>query len=194
MQLIAWLLGSFRFQIIANLLLCFTNLLFRRQIEMNEFVFFDGSLKRLPPLRIRYYLWLLIDVYAWIDLLVASKWGLQLLSDCLVKESPPLRIRKANLDRILSPRTVRKSYATASPAEMTREKSLSPVQAGSAQPLSTSMSNASIHSNYSDDSLMAAFSSNAQRFNSPSSRWNNLNLNNSAHTAAVDCYNSLPCG
>lgn len=111
--------------------------------------------------------------------------------DGSVKGSPTLNIRKANLDRILSPRTVRKSYANAIPAEMTREKSLSPVQAGIVQPLSTSMSNASIHSNYSDDSLMAASSSNAQRFNSPSSRWNNINLNNAVTT---DCYKSLPCG
>ena len=112
--------------------------------------------------------------------------------DGLVKGSPPLRNRKASLDRILSPRTIRKSYANASPAEMTREKSLSPVQSGTVQPLCTSMSNASIHSNYSDDSLMAASSaSSAQRFNSPSSRWNNVNLNNAN---VVDCYNSLPCG
>nr|CAH0107254.1 unnamed protein product [Daphnia galeata] len=77
-----------------------------------------------------------------------------------VRDSPP--IRKASLDRILSPQVSRRSPPyTSSPAQTgglslpIRDKSLSPVVA---VPLSTSMSNASIqsaHSTYSEDSLIA---------------------------------------
>ena len=71
-------------------------------------------------------------------------------------------MRKASLDRILSsPQVQRRPVYFSSPhssggaaaASSPGDKSLSPVAA--AVPLSTSMSNASIHSNYSEDSLTA---------------------------------------
>lgn len=76
-----------------------------------------------------------------------------------MRESPPMR--KASLDRILSPQVQRRpvyfssphSSGAAPPSSSPGDKSLSPVAA--AVPLSTSMSNASIHSNYSEDSLTA---------------------------------------
>merc|ERR1712071_716068 len=131
-----------------------------------------------------------------------------------VKGSPPVRVRKASLDRILSPQSGRKMY-TSSPSSSSksssnapviavqREKSISPVSSragGAVHRLSTSMSNASIHStqsNYSEDSLMACSSSNDPtttmktfngRLNAPPKR-NNVNVNNSDA-----CYSSLPCG
>ncbi len=109
-----------------------------------------------------------------------------------VRDSPPTR--KASLDRILSPQVSRRSPPyTSSPqtgglSVPIRDKSLSPVVA---VPLSTSMSNASIHSGhsaYSEDSLTAG-----QRYNHQSCqqcvasdftnvaatpvvhRWNNIN-------------------
>ena len=110
-----------------------------------------------------------------------------------VRDSPPTR--KASLDRILSPQISRRSPPYTSSPHQTgglsvpvRDKSLSPVVA---VPLSTSMSNASIHSGhsaYSEDSLTAG----NQRYNHQSCqqcvvasdftnatpvvhRWNNIN-------------------
>ena len=87
--------------------------------------------------------------------------------------------RKASLDRILSPQVTRRPAYSSSPSNSSnsqtsffspvvsslsthRDKSLSPVSPavmsrdGAVIPLANSMSNASIHSNYSEDSLMAS--------------------------------------
>jgi len=93
-----------------------------------------------------------------------------------VRDPSPLVTRKASLDRILSPQVTRRPAYSSSPSNSQtsffspvvsslsthRDKSLSPVSPavmsrdGAVIPLANSMSNASIHSNYSEDSLMAS--------------------------------------
>ncbi len=78
----------------------------------------------------------------------------------------PKPIRKASLDRILSPKSGNNERSkvftssptmTSTPSKRTSpDKSLSPVSSAVQDQLSNSLSNASIHSNYSEDSLMTA--------------------------------------
>ena len=81
-------------------------------------------------------------------------------------DSVPARdpTRKASLDRILSPQVNRRTYFPSPNSQSgglsvpVRDKSLSPVATSPGHqhnPLCTSKSNASIHSNYSEDSLTA---------------------------------------
>jgi len=87
--------------------------------------------------------------------------------DCKIEVAgSPKPIRKASLDRILSPKSGNNERSkvftssptmTSTPSKRTSpDKSLSPVSSAVQDQLSNSLSNASIHSNYSEDSLMTA--------------------------------------